>query len=635
MCDEPTCYFSRSGRLSHHRLNTKDLRQGHQRAEDSWYERERTEGFPSGYWSRLAARQTDTWWDQRVVKGTRSLLSDVFAPFQVGARSPSAAMLAWFLRNVERLDPEDLPDALCDGSGDKGIDALTVDDDLNEITLYQGKRMDSPTKTQGDRDLKNLLGAARYFATPDTVRGLLNSKPNLELRRLLLRNDIEAKVAAGYKVRRLVFVTNAELDSAGISLEAAMAGQEPPLDVWHGNRLAAVAQRVQRADLRPETVTLHASSEPLIDELDGQARLAVALVPALELVKLPGIDDLTLFSRNVRLSAGNTRINRELADTVADVAEHKLFPAAHNGITVLTSGLTHSGPDLSLTAVSVVNGCQSLLALHRGQKNLTPDLKLLVKVIELPDVGSGLSDKITYRANNQNAVNIRDQRSTDSIQLDLQRQVRTTFGTDFGYVVKVGEKLGTSRTLDNTLAAQLITATYRQRPWAAVRKVRLFDQDYHDVFAADITAHKLYLLQLLSEAVDAAREDLRGELRSAFASVRFTVAALVADLLRLSPEGSRLLEQPERWLPSKTDQVLEWLTDRARDVVININDYVSDAATSAAEDQTDFDPKTVFKSSSGVAPLRREITTVSRRLNSRDPGYLFDLSPDDGPGTAG
>jgi len=470
-------------------------------------------------------------------QSVRDLLDSAFQPHEVGNRSASAAMLAWFLLNVERLDPELVPDALCDGSGDKGIDAIVVDDELSEITLYQGKRMTSPTKTQGDNDLKLLLGAAHYFATSETVRGLLNSKPNLELRRLLLRNDIENKIAAGYKVNRLVFVTNSDLDAAGKSLEAAMISQEPPLDIWHGNRLSAVAERVQRSDLRSESVTLRAASAPLEDDLDGQARLAIALVPATELVKLPGIDDMTLFSRNVRLSAGNTRINKELTKTVVDAAEHKLFPASHNGITVLTLGLSTDGSDLKLDAVSVVNGCQSLLALYRNRKALTPELKLLVKVVELPDTGSSLSDVITYRANNQNAVNIRDQRSTDGIQLDLQRQVEAAFGQTFGYTIKVGEKLATDRTLDNTLAAQLITAAYRRKPWAAVRKVRLFDEDYHDVFAADLDAYRLYLLQLLSEAVDAARDDLRGELRSSFSSVRFTVVSLLSDVLRLSPRG--------------------------------------------------------------------------------------------------
>lgn len=557
----------------------------------------------------------------------RTLLEDAFAPEQVGDRKPSAAMLAWFLRHVERLEAEFIPDAICDGPGDKGIDALVVDDEVSEITLYQGKRMDSPTRTQGDGDLKAFIGAARCFESSETVQGLLDSKPNVELRNLLVRNDVVTKVAAGYRVRRLVFVTNSTLDASAASLIATLAGNDPTLDVWSLERMAAVAARVRRADLRQEDVTIHASTSPIVDDLDGNARLAIALVRANELVQLPGIDDLSLFSRNVRLSAGNTRINRELAETVANPAEHRLFPASHNGITVLTLGITVAGEMLTLNGVSVVNGCQSILALHKARAELTDDLKLVVKIVELPDPSSDLSDMITYRANNQNAVNIRDQRSTDSIQLALQRQVAEIYGTEFGYAVKVGERLPAARVLDNTLAAQLIMATYRERPWSAVRKVRLFDQDYHNIFAADIDANRLFLLQLLDEAVNAARDDLHGELRSSFASVRFTIAALVADLLRLSSHGRDLLTSPGRWLPAKTTEVLEFLSDRARDVALNVNGYVSDTGEAARENGTDFDAKTVFKSAVGVAPLRREITTVARRVDARDPGYLFVIEP--------
>ena len=111
----------------------------------------------------------------------RALLQEEFAATKIGNRTDSAAMLAWFLANVERLEPEQVPDAICDGASDKGIDAITVDDDLREITLYQGKRMQSATKTQGDNDLKQLVAASEYFMSDDTVEGLLASKPNLEL----------------------------------------------------------------------------------------------------------------------------------------------------------------------------------------------------------------------------------------------------------------------------------------------------------------------------------------------------------------------------------------------------------------------------------------------------------------------
>ena len=103
--------------------------------------------------------------------------------------------------------------------------------------------------------------------------------------------------------------------------------------------------------------------------------------------------------------------------------------------------------------------------------------------------------------------------------------------------------------------------------------------------------------------------------------------ALLVDILKLTTLGAELLSSPRRWLPEQTDPVLEFLTDRARDIAMNINYYVADRAQALRDAGEDFDAKTVFKSSVGVAPLRREITTLARRLNSRDPGYLFEIEP--------
>ena len=268
-----------------------------------------------------------------------------------------------------------------------------------------------------------------------------------------------------------------------------------------------------------------------------------------------------------------------------------------------------------------------MLALHKAEKSLSDSLKILVKIVELPSANSGLSDIITYRANNQNAVNMRDQRSTDSTQLDLKRQVEQTFAGKFAYIIKTGALVAGVESLDNTLAAQLIVAVYRQRPWAAVRKVRLFDEDYHEVFKQDITAYTLRFLYLLNLAVEAARDDLKGELRSSFASVRFTIASLTADILRLSPLGLQLLDQPSDWLPSQEKEVAEKLVTLTREVATHLNSYVGEQQKSAAEDGTDFDAKTVFKSQQGVNPLQARVTMLGRWMGDRDEDYLFNIAP--------
>ena len=436
------------------------------------------------------------------------------------------------------------------------------------------------------------------------------------------RTEIISKLAEGNYTVRLVFVTNAELDAAGADYVEARQSLTPTLNVWERQKIADVAERTRRPELRPEHVRLTAQTEPTQGDLTATERIAVAVIPANQLVMLPGIDDLTLFSRNVRLFVGRTRINQELRATVQNPDEHRLFPAYHNGLTLLTEKLTIEGSEINLDRIGVVNGCQSLLTLHANREYLTEELKLLVKIIEVP-ARSDVADKITYRTNNQNAVNLRDQRSGDPIMRDLQREVREAYGNKFAFQIRLGETSNATDVLDNTTAAQLIMACYLHDPAAAVRKIRLFDQDFRRIFNRTIDANKLYLLDLISKAVEGAREDLRPELRASFASVRFTLCYLICKVLDLSEPGKQLQAEPQRWLPEQHDAIVSSLASIAADVVESVNFHVGEEA----HDRPDFDPKVEFKSRAGVARVEYEVLKQSRRQAKRDVAYLFQVAP--------
>ncbi len=546
-------------------------------------------------------------------------------PFRVGNRTDSTALLAWFLTVVWRMDESDVDFAICDGGGDKGIDALVVEDDLREVTILQCKFRKKASAEQGDSELKNLVGAGQYFETEATVDGLLKSKPNPELRELVERTELRRKVGEGAHVNRLVFVTNGTLDKSGRDYVAAVnAGSGPPLEVWDQRKLGPIARRTKRPELRRDEVKLVGNGPAISTKLGTNAEMAVTLVPAKQLVKLKGIDDLSLFDPNVRLGLGKTRINKELDATVTDRTQHALFPAYHNGLTVLTHKLSVRGKTVRLKGVAVVNGCQSLLSLYHNRAALTNDLAVLVRVVQV-DTHSDLPEKITYRTNNQNSVDIRDQRSRDSVQRDLQSQVHEAFGKSFGYAIRRGEKVTTDRTLTNERAAQLIMAVYLDESWNAVRKVVLFDDGYQRIFSRKIDAHKLYLLSQLDDAIEGMRNDLRPELISSFASVRFTLVGLLADVLRLNKRGRELLDEPERWLPGAGAQVAAKLADLATEVTESFNFFVEEEQNQALESGGRFDPKTVFKSRKGVTRAQQEVKKAANRQQRREKDFLFDV----------
>ncbi len=554
------------------------------------------------------------------------IIQEEFQPFHTGTRTESAALLAWFLAAVWRIEPEDVESAICDGPGDKGIDGLLVDDDLGEITVLQTKHKVNATGTQGDLDLKNLVGAAAYFDNETSVDGLLASHPNAELTRLMNRLKIKQTVAAGAHATRLIFVTDGELDTAGQSYVDAIKGHVPPLEVWDQARLAAVARRTRRPDLLPDAVDITAVAAPTIVSSGGAIQLAVGIVPATDLLALPGLQDLSLFARNVRLSEGRTRINRELGKTIDDPAEHEPFMAYHNGVTILTHGLAVAGNTLRLDGVTVVNGCQSLLTLYEHRAKVSPKLRLLVKVVHV-DQDTDLADKITYRSNNQNPVDIRDQRSTDTVQRDLQTEMAQFYGSILFYAIREGEVATAPETLDNKTAAQFLMAVYLKEPWNAVRKVRLFDTDYRRIFDHTVNAHKLFLLNLFVEIVDGRRDELDAQLRASFASIRFTLAFLLSQVLRKSDRGSLLLEYPERWLPGQLAEVRAALTPLAEQIVKSVNHYVTSETQDASDRGDDFDPKVAFKSRTAVGHLEHQVISLAERLAMEVPTYWFNIEP--------
>jgi hypothetical protein len=557
------------------------------------------------------------------------LLEEQFAPHHIGNRTESTAMLAWFLEHVWRLDPDEVQEALCDGSNDKGIDAITVDLDLREITVFQAKRRRKSSTTQGDTDLQRFRGVATYFRGPDGIDDLLAAAPNAELRKLVTRLDLKELLADEEPwTVNLVYVTNAELDASGESYLRTTRDELPPLDVWEREHIAAVAHRTERPGLLSGDYTLVPRTEIVLEDLEDGVSMAIALIPANELVRLPGIDDLTLFALNVRLGLGRTKINKELAKTISEEqADHSLFPAYHNGITILTEELEADDDGLHLTGLTVVNGCQSLLQLYGNRESLTPELSLLVKAVQLGD-DSALADLITYRSNNQNAVNIRDQRANDPIQRDLQKQVTDAYGDRLFYAIRRGEQPPDDvEVFENQDAAQLIMAIWLKEPWAAVRKLRLFDEEYRRIFGRGVDADKLYLAHRVNQMIDERREDLRDSLSASFAAVRFTIAHLTAEVIRASELGAEFFEEPGRWLPDKEDEVFDKLGELMDHVIEELNNQVELREEDEEDGDPGFDAKTAFKSQAQVRTFEKGTMSVTKVLARRIDDFLFDVEP--------
>lgn len=165
----------------------------------------------------------------------------------------------------------------------------------------------------------------------------------------------------------------------------------------------------------PKTLNLSNTTFIQYNSASNNDTIVVA-VPVNELLKLDGIQDHTLFSRNVRLWTGKTRINKELAQTINSNEEHSKFFLYHNGISIICSSFNISNNDqLSLTNYQVINGCQSIISFYQNRTKLSDEMMVLVKVIKVEN-NNPLINKITKNANNQNAISAKDLKSNDRVQ---------------------------------------------------------------------------------------------------------------------------------------------------------------------------------------------------------------------------
>lgn len=346
-----------------------------------------------------------------------------FGKHRVSGRTDSRSFLGWFLENYFRLEQLHVEDSICDGPDDKGIDGIYVDSTLEVIYVFQAKLSQNDSRTLGDTALKEFAGTLRQFDSQQSVKALAEATRNVELKNLILDENLAVKIEAGYEVQG-VFLTNAALDGNGESF-LSMNSQ---INVYDRTRLQN--DWVPISDTVPveKSIAFHLDGLGNIEYKTENATVYVVSLRATELVRMAGIDSQALFAWNVRLSLGRTKVNRAIAESVASPAEHKKFMLYHNGLTVLATNvdLDEEADELRIDRYSVVNGAQSLSTLYEKRSVVTEDLRLLARVIKL-DPTSDLATMITRNSNNQNAIGPRDLQSNSVIQKRLQEDFRKVF----------------------------------------------------------------------------------------------------------------------------------------------------------------------------------------------------------------
>ena len=95
-----------------------------------------------------------------------------------------------------------------------------------------------------------------------------------------------------------------------------------------------------------------------IDIAVNGTRAVIAVLPLIQCLNIPGIQNGSLFRKNVRQALSKTtKVNKEITQSLRKSQGEFFF--LHNGITAICSSLAVNEGVLHVEGLSVVNGCQS------------------------------------------------------------------------------------------------------------------------------------------------------------------------------------------------------------------------------------------------------------------------------------
>ncbi len=426
--------------------------------------------------------------------------------------SPSRAFISYYLCLFFRLDYGDERDFICDKPNDKGIDAIYVNDETEEIYFIQSKFGDSTPekyyksdKSIGDKDPSQFLGSVEKFKTKEGIDTILNSsKTAKELKDLI--TDLQLKNKTHYDFRK-IFITNGKHNQDSLDIKESTSIEFVLLNDFEQeyNRYMSIINSTKPSPINfefyPVGKTIISSSYDSI----------ICLMKVKDLVQIDGISDYTVFTENVRGWLGRNRVFKSITKNLKDPSfQQEKNILYHNGITIICSRIEKKDDKVSIFDLSIVNGCQSTYAYYMNRDYLKNSNQVLVKIIALKDHPTIDKKNIVHFSNNQIAV-----KASDLVSLsDNSQYIKNIFlEKDKDWCIKIKDGRDSEECKDKKIIklsqlAQYVASFYNVGHIRAANKNKLIETSYYEVFNG-IEYEHIKIVLILAELFDIAVEELK------------------------------------------------------------------------------------------------------------------------------
>lgn len=532
-------------------------------------------------------------------------------------RNDNSAFLIWFLKNIFCLSEQESVDSVCDGPRDKGIDGIWVDESEEEIYIFQSEFSPNDDRDAGDAKIREFSGVTTWFSDESQINKLLVALINLELKQRLISLKIADKIARGYIVN-YVYVTNKKFD-----INATEYLDTADIDAYDNNIIFGKYTYMVEADVAntPKTLELTNNTAIIYNSTSDNSSIVLA-VPVRQLLKLDGIQDHSLFSRNVRLWTGKTRVNKELANTIKDNSEHDKFFLYHNGVSITCSDFDFepSNNKIELSGYQVINGCQSLVSFYQNSANLSDSMLVLTKIIKV-EPQSPLIQKITKNANNQNAISPKDLKSNDRVQISLQRNFSEVFNNSVLYMIKRGEStLGYNEIIDLDFAGQLIKSFYFDEPYKTHLKTSFYGDEYENIFSRNMVCQKIYLAFIIHKVIVENIEKIDNIPVRNYGLARFTILRIIKSIINDDDLGAEIIANPNEYVISPNLENLKTAVLKLFELVaLDINGFITEYIVTVDL----FDYKNLFKNKEFCDKINTNVLTSHKKSVVRHPEDSF------------
>ncbi|MGC4878559.1 AIPR family protein [Micromonospora sp. DT43] len=427
----------------------------------------------------------------------------------------SRALAALAVRDLTGCESAAAAEAVIDGRDDIGIDAVATDESASHLWLVQSKWSDKGRARFELADALKFIEGLRYVDArrfdrfnirfqnlADQVAAVLsNPGSKITLVTAVMRTDPLARDVA----QRLSDAQD-EFNQLGNILDQRSYLAR---DIWE----------VVRNDFAEPPIALTVRMQDYV-KITEPYEAFQGLVSVADIAAWYDDHEDRLFDRNIRKPLGITQVNQGLTDTLTDEPHNFWF--FNNGITLLCNTLapdyfsraTRSPVALKLDGASVVNGAQTVHAIHRASRKdaaAIGDGYVTVRVISLTNCPAGFADAVTTATNTQNRVERRDFVALDPVQKAIREDFLLSLQKT--YAVKRGEPEPSPESGCSVEAAATALACAHRNSDLAVRAKRgvdlLWEQGaqgaYQLLFNAQDrpSAHQVWRSVLVLREIDA------------------------------------------------------------------------------------------------------------------------------------